>query len=404
MRCVHQCKSLIHNTARSDFSSRDSFPVIPATYPKDDLEYIPDGYTSQELCNLLLSNNLSIPDTDNLAFSLSNRPDATPEHVEVAIKALYKVNYYNEIIHLFRIILGKRSGFGFTTRTVELIFESILHKRQYSLLNTVWYICDQTMQKNWGVLSLYCHGLLASHRLPEARPFLDMLQRRAYSIPIANSHILLGLYEGRYYEECLRFFYGLTSLDPSFQLIKSPTAVFSVLKAAYQLRRYSEVLKLYEYILQHNITPNRSVVFIIAEIYEKGDFWRGEYERQMNVLRSYGIIPTETQQLAILAQARLPQFLKGGALLQDYSKQRNEALVQENKQGNYAVSLEKYYEPQRRLRLIGILNDIPLIGDGKQLVIRSIKNDTSLMKLLQSELYPPISFRVNVCILLYPDV
>ena len=93
-----------------------------------------------------------------------------------------------------------------------------------------------------------------------------MLQRRAYSIPVANSHILLGLYEGRYYEECLRFFYGLTSLDPSFQLIKSPTAVFSVLKAAYQLRRYSEVLKLYEYILQHNITPNRSVVFIIAEV------------------------------------------------------------------------------------------------------------------------------------------
>ena len=93
-----------------------------------------------------------------------------------------------------------------------------------------------------------------------------MLQRRAYSIPIANSHILLGLYEGRYYEECLRFFYGLNSLDPSFQLIKSPTAVFSVLKAAYQLHRYAEVLKLYEYILQHKITPNRSVVFIIAEV------------------------------------------------------------------------------------------------------------------------------------------
>ena len=26
------------------------------------------------------------------------------------------------------------------------------------------------------------------------------------------------------------------------------------------------MLKLYEYILQHNITPNRSVVFIIAEV------------------------------------------------------------------------------------------------------------------------------------------
>ena len=61
------------------------------------------------------------------------------------------------------------------------------------------------------------------------------------------------------------------------------------------------------------------------------------------------------------------------------------------------ASLEKYYEPHRRLRLIGILNDIPSTGNGKQVVIRSIKNDTALTKLLQSELYPPISFRVNVC-------
>lgn len=116
---------------------------------------------------------------------------------------------------------------------------------------------------------------------------------------------MLGLYEGRYYEECLRFFYGLYSLDPTFQLIRDPTAVFSVLKAAYQLRRYQDVLKLYDYILQHKITPSRSVTFIIAEvgeemgikfqIYEKGDFWRGEYERQMNILRNHGIIPTEPQ-------------------------------------------------------------------------------------------------------------
>lgn len=41
------------------------------------------------------------------------------------------------------------------------------------------------------------------------------------------------------------------------------------------------------------------------------------------------------RQLAILAQARLPQFLKGGELLQQYSKQRCEALVQQDKQGNY---------------------------------------------------------------------
>lgn len=69
MRCIQECKSWIHNTARSEFSSRDSVPVIPASYPKDEYEYIPDGYTSQELCNLLRSNNLSIADVVLLGFA-----------------------------------------------------------------------------------------------------------------------------------------------------------------------------------------------------------------------------------------------------------------------------------------------------------------------------------------------
>lgn len=68
------------------------------------------------------------------------------------------------------------------------------------------------------------------------------------------------------------------------------------------------------------------------------------------------------------------------------------------------ASLEKYYEPHRRLRLIGILNDLPPVGNGKRLVVRSIKNDKALTKLLQTELYPPISFYLNVCFLPGPDI
>lgn len=215
--------------------------------------------------------------------------------MEAAIKALFRVNYYNEIIHLFRVVIAKRAEFTFTTRSIELIFESILRKRQYALLDTVWFICDSITQRNWGVISLYCHGLLSDHRYADARPFLDKLHRRAYSISLANAHILEGLYEGHYYSECLRFFQGLLALDSSLELVKSPTALFAVLKAAYQLHDYREVLEMYELLCRRNITPNRSVVFLVAEIYEKGDFWHGEYERQVRVLREHGIVPTEAQ-------------------------------------------------------------------------------------------------------------
>ena len=67
------------------------------------------------------------------------------------------------------------------------------------------------------------------------------------------------------------------------------------MKAAYQLHDYREVLEMYELLCRRNITPNRSVVFLVAEIYEKGDFWQGEYERQVRVLREHGIVPTEAQ-------------------------------------------------------------------------------------------------------------
>ena len=54
-RTFHKSTSLLYPT-------KDSFPVIPANYPNEALEYIPDGYSSHELCNLLRSNTLSIPD------------------------------------------------------------------------------------------------------------------------------------------------------------------------------------------------------------------------------------------------------------------------------------------------------------------------------------------------------
>ena len=55
-------KRSFHKSTSLFYPTKDSFPVIPANYPNEALEYIPDGYSSHELCNLLRSNTLSIPD------------------------------------------------------------------------------------------------------------------------------------------------------------------------------------------------------------------------------------------------------------------------------------------------------------------------------------------------------
>ena len=61
------------------------------------------------------------------------------------------------------------------------------------------------------------------------------------------------------------------------------------------------------------------------------------------------------------------------------------------------VSLEKYYEPQRRLRLVGVLDSLRDPADRKKLlIVQTVKKDEALMKLLQSELFPAIQFRANV--------
>lgn len=66
------------------------------------------------------------------------------------------------------------------------------------------------------------------------------------------------------------------------------------------------------------------------------------------------------------------------------------------------MSLEKYYEPQRRLRLVGVLDSLKDPADRrKQLIVRTVKNDAPLMKLLQSELFPPILFRAKVTLRLH---
>lgn len=53
------------------------------------------------------------------------------------------------------------------------------------------------------------------------------------------------------------------------------------------------------------------------------------------------------------------------------------------------------------MRLVGVLDSLKDPADKKKLlVVRTVKNDAPLMKLLQSELYPSIQFRANVMLYL----
>lgn len=62
------------------------------------------------------------------------------------------------------------------------------------------------------------------------------------------------------------------------------------------------------------------------------------------------------------------------------------------------VSLEKYYDPQRKLRLVGLLDHMGQVcrERGKLLIVKSVNEDSVLMRLLQEELFPSISFTLNV--------
>ena len=62
------------------------------------------------------------------------------------------------------------------------------------------------------------------------------------------------------------------------------------------------------------------------------------------------------------------------------------------------ISLEKYYEPHRRLRLIGTLNTVGLEATEKKvksLIVKTIKNDKALCKLLHSEVFPSIQYQLD---------
>ena len=160
-----------------------------------------------------------------------------------------------------------QSDIRFSTNSLEIILDAAIQEKQYSFVDVIWSSCSDEDRKKWGLLSRYAHAMIADRRLKNARQFLQKIEREEYTIPVANSQVLQGLYEGCYYEECLKFYKGLLPLDPTFKLLGDSCGVYSALLSAHELKQYGEVLSIAKLASQLQFHPSRSVLSVLVDVW-----------------------------------------------------------------------------------------------------------------------------------------
>ena len=69
--------------------------------------------------------------------------------------------------------------------------------------------------------------------MDETRPFLERIKNSSFQILVANSAVLLGLYEGGYDAECVSFYRDLEVIDAEMKLITDPRGFFAAILCAY---------------------------------------------------------------------------------------------------------------------------------------------------------------------------
>lgn len=146
-----------------------------------------------------------------------------------------------------------------------MIFESLISEKDYQLIDPVWNHISIYMKHSWRVSSLYLRALLGANRLDDCRSIMTSLEKRGFSIPYANASILLGLYEGKYYEKCVSFYQKMTEY-PSTRNIIDPRGYFAVILSFYQLNDYVSVISLYNFIETKHFWPSREVVYAVSEV------------------------------------------------------------------------------------------------------------------------------------------
>lgn len=233
--------------------------------------------------------------------------------------------------------------------------------------------------------------------MPEASPFIQTIQKNTYRIASANACVLLGLYEGAYYSECLSFYNNLLVADPDLKHLPDPRGFFATILSAYKLHAYSQMVSVYSLVSTRNVWASREVVYAMTDVFLRGDFWKPAYQQRVKELGS----PDASTQLQLLAQCRIPQLLQGARIMGDFCRRNKESVVTRNANGDLAVKVFTYGDVQRQMRLIDALVDVsehfmmPEMA-GQSLIVKTVKKDIVLEKLLRKELFPPIRCSVHV--------
>lgn len=237
--------------------------------------------------------------------------------------------------------------------------------------------------------------------MEETRPFLERIKNSSFHILVANSAVLLGLYEGGYDSECVSFYRELEAMDPDMKLITDPRGFFAAILCAYHMKEYPTVLSIFSHVQIKDYYPSREVVYVMTEIFAKGDFWKPEYAKRLKQAEEMGITVSESLQMEILAQCRLEQFLQGGNVIGLFCKRNKESQIVTDRRKNLALKIHTYDETQRRLRLVSALVEVGEEYSMSELsrnflVVRTLKNDQVVKDLLKRDLYPTIFFFEHV--------
>lgn len=102
--------------------------------------------------------------------------------------------------------------------------------------------------------------------------------------------------------------------------------------------------------------------------------------------------------LAALAQCRLPQLMRGSELMR---KTKHRVELRSDRYGNYHLGVARLEDWERRLLLVGALEEVASATElrekeDRSLIVATVAHDEALKRLLRLEVFPAIPFKENV--------
>ena len=107
--------------------------------------------------------------------------------------------------------------------------------------------------------------------------------------------------------------------------------------------------------------------------------------------------------MKLLAEARLPQFIRGAQVMGSFCKRNNESPISVKRRDKLTMRVNTYEDSQRKMRFVDGLLEIVQHYSGKEygksfFLVRTVENDVVLKRMAQQELSPPLHFYEKVVV------